>query len=118
MPTDPTPETPPLFELVPGPLGPVEQAARRTLTAAVVAERVDVDADALLIAHMTALAAAVDRCSGRVDARAMTVLSKELRACAADLGLTRTPAPAAAPAAGNPFEFLTAAEAESAPLAP
>jgi len=95
----------------------VEQAARRTITAAVVAERLNVDADALLIAHMCAVAGAVDRCSARVDARAMTALSRELRAVVGDLGLGRAVPAVAQPTAG-PFDFLTAAEAESAPLAP
>jgi hypothetical protein len=118
MDDEPTPDSPTLFEVRPGPRGPVEQAARRTITNAVSRDRLDVDADALLIAHMLAVAAAVDRLAGRVDARALTALSKELRAVALDLGLTRTP-PAPAPGAGgDPFGFLTAAEAESAPLAP
>lgn len=105
----------PLFDIRPGPIGSVETAARTTITAAITAGRVDPDTDALLIAHLTALAAAVDRCTGRVDPRAMTVLSRELRAVAGDLGLTREPVPPAAPAAG-PFDFLSASDAESHPV--
>jgi hypothetical protein len=114
----PDPDPPALFDIRPGPLGPVEQATRRTITAAVVAERLDVEADALLIAHLCAVAGAVDRCAARVDARAMTALSRELRAVVTDLGLGRAVPAVAAPAVG-PFDFLTAAEAEAAaPLAP
>lgn len=81
--------------------GPVETAA----VAAVDAAGLTGAADALMVAHLFTVAAAVDRCAGRVDPRGMTMLSRELRACASDLGLTRPTAPA--PAAG-PFDFLDA----------
>lgn len=81
--------------------GPVLASAQRSVAAA----GLDPDRDALMIAHLYALAATMDRFAGRVEPRAVSLLSRELRACASDLGLTRTKEP---PAESGPFDFLTA----------
>lgn len=95
------PEQAPLFDILPPPDGPVWESAFRTVRDAVDAGRLELGRDALGIAHLAQLARAMD-CTR--DARALTLLSRELRAVAESLNLTRTARPPAG--AGDPFGFL------------
>lgn len=99
----PADHTAPLFDLLPPPVGPVWTACSRSLRAAVLAGRLDEDRDALGIAHLAALATAMDGPAAR-DPRSLTLLSRELRTVAETLGLRLAPPAEKA----DPFGFLRA----------
>jgi hypothetical protein len=88
-------------------VGEVLASAQRSVASAVASGDLGPERDALLIAHLYALAASMDRLAGRIEPRALALLSRELRACAEALGLSRDRPSAPDPVAG-PFDFLTA----------